>query len=76
MQCLVSVIPLSISVHGLPRRARNFFLGCTGILANVQGKIGALYRDMTQIGWQVCSIVVCVCVSRSMSHYLQKSQDK
>ena len=26
------------------------FLVCTGILANVQGKIGALYRDLTQIG--------------------------
>ena len=30
------------------------FLGFPGILAYVQGKIGAPYRDMTQIGWQVC----------------------
>ena len=29
-------------------------MGCTGILANVQGKIGSPYRDMTRMGWQVC----------------------
>ena len=57
MQCLISGIPFSISVHGFSRRAsaanEKIFLECTGILANVQGKIGAPYRDMTQIGWQV-----------------------
>ena len=51
---LVSVIYLTeMYVNSLNSRARKF-LGCTGILVNVQGKIGALYRDSTQIGWQVC----------------------
>ena len=34
-------------------------LGFPGILANVQRKIGAPYRDITQIGWQVCYYIAC-----------------
>ena len=33
------------------------FWGFPGILVNVQGKIGAPYRNMTQIGWQVCDYI-------------------
>ena len=55
IQCLVSVIPFSISVHGFPRRAsaaiEKKIWGCPWILANVQGKIGAPY--MTQIDLQL-----------------------
>ena len=48
----------SILLHQLKRIGflktnKTIFWGCTGILANVQGKIGAPYRDLTQIGWQV-----------------------
>ena len=36
------------------RSEREKSLGCTGIFANAQGKMGALYRDNTQISWQLC----------------------
>ena len=35
-------------------------LGCPGILANVQGEIGAPYRDMTQIAGMNMSILMCM----------------
>ena len=62
--CLVSVIPFSISVHGFPRRAsaasekKNF--GVYRDFGQCTGEIGAPYRDMTQIVWQVCKCDVGV----------------
>ena len=53
---LVIVILVIISVQGFPRRANAVSekkIGCQAIFSSVQGKIGAPYRDMTQIGWQV-----------------------
>ena len=59
MVCIL--IPFSTRVHSFSRRAsvasEKKFGGFPGILANVQGKIGAPYRDMTQIGWQVCDYI-------------------
>ena len=57
----VILIPFSTRVHGFSRRSRvaseKKIWGFPGILANVQGKIGVPYRDMTQIGWQVCDYI-------------------
>ena len=55
MQCLSRVIPLNISVRDsldqCSKGETNF--GVSKILANAQKEIGAPYRYMTQIGWQV-----------------------
>ena len=52
-----SVIPFSVSAHGLARRAsaasEKKILGVSRDFGQVQGKIGAPCRDMTQISWQL-----------------------
>ena len=52
MQCLVSVIPFSISVHGLPRRAnvaseKKFFWGVQGFWPMHRGVNWNPVQDMT-----------------------------
>ena len=52
----VILIPFSTRVHGFSRRARKIFGGFQ-FFANVLGKIGSPYRNMIQIGWQVCDYI-------------------
>ena len=63
VECLVSVIPFSISVYELPRRAsaasEKKLLECTRILANVLGENWSLVQNLTQIGWQVSKHIFC-----------------
>ena len=60
MHCLVSIIPRRIvRVPGFPRRAsetREKIFGVYRYFGQCKGEIGAQYRYMTQIGWQICNI--------------------
>ena len=49
---LVSVIPFSITVHGLPRRARKF-VGVSREFGRCTRGNWSPVQDMFQIGWQV-----------------------
>ena len=62
MQCLVILIPFSISVYGLPRRASaasEKIFGVSKDFGQCTGGNCSPVQDMTEIGWQVFAHISC-----------------